>query len=108
MSSQLPPFPWRGRSATGWIALVAGLVVGIPFALALGLLLSVLGVAAWLVGVVLWLLGAATAWLWYAAQRRERIPYPFQLPPPDRRRRRLLAYSAEYLSLVPRAIGGVA
>ena len=108
MSPQLPPYLWRGRSAAGRIALIAGLIVGVPFALGLGVILAGLGIVFWIVATVLWLIGAAAAWVWYAVQRTRRIPYPFALPPPDRRRPRKLAYSSLYLSLVPRTIGGVA
>lgn len=108
MSSQLPPVLWSGRGPAGRIALIVGLIVGVPVALAIGLLLFVVGVVFAIVAIVLWLVGAAVAWVWFAVQRMRRIPYPFALQPPDRRRPRIRAFSSLYLSLVPRVIGGIA
>ena len=110
MSPQLPPVLWRGsgRVFGRRVALAGAIVVGVPVALALGLLLLALGVVFGIVAVVVWLVGAAAAWVWFAVQRARRIPYPFELPPPARRRPRIRSLSSLYLSLVPRTIGGVA
>ncbi|MGN7799064.1 hypothetical protein [Leifsonia sp. 22587] len=102
------PELWRGRTALGRTALVLGLVVGVPVAIALGLVLAALGIVGAVLAVVGWLIGAAAAWVWFALQRRARTPYPFATPPPSSRRARRIALSALYLSLVPRAIGGTA
>lgn len=108
MLSQLPPHLWRGRSAAGWIALTLGFVVGIPLALAIGLLLVAAGIAVAVVALVGSLLASAAEWAWYASQRGRRAPYPFPVPAPRRRRARRTTLSALYLSLVPRLTGGVA
>lgn len=110
MSPPLPPVLWRGSSRVFGrrVAVAGAIVVGVPVALALGLLLLALGVVFGIVAVVVWLVGAAAAWVWFAVQRARRIPYPFELPPPARRRPRIRSLSSLYLSLVPRTIGGVA
>ncbi|WP_285113771.1 hypothetical protein [Leifsonia sp. fls2-241-R2A-40a] len=108
----MPPQPspqlWRGRTPAGRLALVLGLVVGIPIALLLGLALLAAGIVGGVVAFVAWLVGAAAAWVWYAIQRRQRIPYPFGSPPPSSPSTRRVALSGLYLSLVPRVVGGVA
>ncbi|MFF2050364.1 hypothetical protein ACFVU2_02080 [Leifsonia sp. NPDC058194] len=108
MTPQSPPHLWGGRSAAGWAALVAGFVVGIPFALAAGVLLLAIGAVAALVGLVGRLVGIVAAWVWFAVQRSRRVPYPFPSPPPVRRRARRVALSGLYLSLLPRTVGGAA
>lgn len=108
MLPQLPPRLWRGRTAGGWAALIAGLVVGAPVAFALGLALLVLGALAAVVALVVRLVGMAAAWGWAAVQRARPIPYPFEPRPTRTRRGRRVALSGLYLSLVPRTIGGVA
>lgn len=108
MLTQLPPRLWRGRTAAGWTALTLGFVVGVPLALAVGLLLVAAGIAVAVVALVGSLLVSAAEWAWYAIQRRRRAPYPFPVPAPRRRRARRAALSAIYLSLAPRLTGGVA
>ncbi|MGO4536268.1 hypothetical protein [Leifsonia sp. 2MCAF36] len=108
MPSQPSPQLWRGRSAGGRVVFVLGLIVGIPIALALGLLLLAVGVVAAVVGLLLWLICAGAAWVWFAIQSRERIPYPFATPPPSTRRTRRVALSGLYLTLVPRTVGAAA
>ncbi|WP_349864845.1 hypothetical protein [Leifsonia sp. WHRI 6310E] len=105
---QTPPHLWRGRSAGGWITLIAGFVVGIPLTLVSGVVLLALVVAAAVVALVVRLIGLAAAWVWFVVQRSRRIPYPFPSPPPVRRRARRVALSGLYLSLVPRTVGGIA
>ncbi|RDV45649.1 hypothetical protein DOE76_07430 [Leifsonia sp. ku-ls] len=104
------PFPqlWRGRTTAGRIALVIDLVIGVPVALGLGLALLALGIVGGVVAVVGWLAVVLAAWLWFAVQRRQRVPYPFGVPAPVSRRTRRVALSGLYLSLVPRAVGGAA
>src|SRR6478609_4414207 len=106
MTPQSPPHLWRGRSAGGWAALIAGFVVGVPVALAVGAVLLVLGAVAGAVALVGRLVGVAAEWSWYLVQRSRRVPYPFPSPPPVRRRARRIAASGLYLSLLPRTIGG--
>lgn len=106
MTPQSPPHLWRGRSAGGWAALIAGFVVGVPVALAVGVVLLVLGAVAGAVGLVGRLVGVVAEWSWYLVQRARRIPYPFASPPPVRRRARRVALSGLYLSLLPRTVGG--
>ncbi|WP_025156032.1 hypothetical protein [Leifsonia aquatica] len=108
MPPQSPPHLWRGRSAGGWAALIAGFVVGVPLTFAAGLILLVLGAAAAVIGLLGRLVGLAAAWVWFVVQRARRVPYPFPSPPPTRRRARRVALSGLYLSLVPRTIGGAA
>ncbi|MEV8214628.1 hypothetical protein [Leifsonia sp. NPDC077715] len=108
MPSQPSPQLWRGRTAGGLLALVLGLVVGIPVALALGLVLLVLGAVAGAVALIGWLIGVAAAWVWFWIQRSRSVPYPFGTPEPVSRRARRIALSGLYLSLAPRAIGGIA
>ncbi|UAJ80042.1 hypothetical protein IT072_02905 [Leifsonia sp. ZF2019] len=108
MTPQSPPQLWRGRSAGGWAALLAGLVVGAPLTLVVGVVLLALGAVAAVVGTAGWLVGMAAAWVWYVVQRARRVPYPFPSPPPTRRRARRIALSGLYLSLVPRTVGGAA
>ena len=110
MSLQLPPVLWRGpgRRLARRMTLVVALVVGVPLALGVGVLLIALGIVFSIIAVVFWLIGALVAWVRFAVQRGHRIPYPFELPPPDRRRPRIRALSSLYLSLAPRMVGGVA
>lgn len=108
MPTPLPPQLWRGRSPAWRIALAAGLVVGIPLAVALGLLLVVLAIAAGLLALAGWLVGLIAAWIWYAVHRGRPDAYPFGSPPPSNRRGRRVALSGIYLWLVPRTIGGTA
>lgn len=108
MPSQPAPQLWRGRSAGGRLALIAGLVVGIPVALGLGLVLLAVGIVAGVIAAVAWLLAVAAAWVWFLVQRGQRIPYPFGSRPPTDRRARRVALSGLYLSLVPRVVGGTA
>jgi uncharacterized RDD family membrane protein YckC len=84
MLSQLPPRVWRGRTPGGWAALVAGLIVGVPVALAAGLALLALGVVVVVVGAVVALLALAAEWVWYLVQRASRVRYPFPVPAPRR------------------------
>lgn len=108
MLSRLPPRLWRGRTPVGWAALAAGLAIGAPLALAIGLVVLVLGVAAVAVALVVSLLVAAAEWLWYLTHRTQRMPYPFAPPAPRRKRSRRIALSAVYLTAAPRLTGGVA
>ncbi|WP_085368756.1 thioesterase domain-containing protein [Leifsonia sp. NCR5] len=108
MLPQIPPHTWRGRSAAATALFVLWLVVGVPVAVAAGLVLLVLGVAVAVVALVVWLLWAGIAWVWFAIVLAERIPYPFRLLPPKTRRSRRLAGSSLYLQLAPRLVGGVA
>lgn len=108
MLSQLPPRLWRGRATRGWAALLVGLVAGVPFALALGLVLLALGVVAAIVAAVIGLLGLVAEWVWFAVERARRPPYPFPVPVPRRRRARRTALSGLYLAAAPRLTGGVA
>ncbi|MDN4614031.1 hypothetical protein P5G50_06140 [Leifsonia sp. F6_8S_P_1B] len=108
MLPQLPPRLWRGRSAGGRAALIAGLVLGVPVAFVAGLALLVLGAVAAVVGLVGRLIGVVAAWVWTAVQRARRLPYPFEQRSTGTRRGRRVALSGLYLSLAPRTIGGVA
>jgi len=108
MLSQLPPRVWRGRTPGGWAALVAGLIVGVPVALAAGLALLAFGVVAVVVGAVVAFLALAAEWIWFAVQRASRVTYPFPVPAPRRRRARRTALSALYLTAAPRLTGGLA
>lgn len=108
MLSQLPPRLWRGRTAAGWTALVVGLVVGVPLALAAGLTLLAVGAVAAVVALVASLLAFAASWVWFAIERTRKQPYPFPAPAPRRRRSRRTTLSGLYLSLAPRLTGGVA
>ena len=106
--SSSPPHLWRGRSAGGWVALIAGFVVGIPLTLVTGVVLLALAVVVAVAALVVRLIGLAAAWIWFVVQRSRRIPYPFPSPPPVHRRARRVALSGLYLSLVPRTVGGIA
>ncbi|KQR50622.1 hypothetical protein ASF88_15355 [Leifsonia sp. Leaf336] len=108
MLSQLPPHLWRGRSAAGWTALVLGFVVGLPLALAVGLALLGVGVAAAVVALVVGFIALVAEWAWYAIERGREQPYPFPVPAPRQRRSRRTALSGLYLSAAPRLTGGVA
>lgn len=108
----MPPTPapllWRGRTAAGRVLFALGLLVGVSIALALGLVLLVLGAVSGLVAALGWVIGVVAAWVRYLFERDRSIPYPFGVPRPVTRRARRVALSSLYLSLAPRAIGGVA
>jgi len=108
MLPQIPPHTWRGRSAAGTALFALWLVVAIPLALVSGLVLLALGALAAAVALVFWLVWAAVAWVWFATERLQRIPYPFVLRPPAARRARRLVGSSLYLALAPRVVGGTA
>lgn len=108
MLPQIPPHTWRGRNAAATLLFALWLVVGVPVAVVVGLALLVLGVVIAVVALLVWLVWAGVAWLWFAIERLQRIPYPFRLGPPDGKRSRRLVGSSLYLDLAPRVVGSAA
>lgn len=105
---QLPPWVRHPRSAIGWIALGAGLVIAATVALVLGMALVVIALVAWLVRGAIWLLAWAWGWIWFAVTRLRSRPYPFVLHPPVYRRARSTVLNDSFLSTLPRLVGTTA
>lgn len=108
MLPQLPPRTLRRRGPLGWLVLGVGVVLGAILMLAIGVVLLALGVVAAVVAAAVWLVGYVVAWIWFLVQGPRRIPYPFRLHAPVRRRARTIVFSSLYLSSAPRIVGASA
>jgi len=85
--------------------LTVGIAVAAPIALALGLVIVCIAIAAWIVRGLVWLIAAAVAWVWFWITRLRRSPYPFVLRQPRTRRARAAVLNDAFLSSLPRTVG---